>query len=171
MAFLEEVLAAGMRSEFSGRVRDGEGFRLNRTVLSLAQNARSEIHIRVGARPLMLSVSPAISQNGLFEVTEAPTLSASGTSLLPVARNRRTRKTPGSTFWHTPTVSASGTILASNFLPGGTGGSAQGFLGQSQEDWLLEPGSGYLLSLGNLAATAAVVTLAANFFELASGEV
>ena len=76
---------------------------------------------------------------------EAPTLSASGTAIASLNRDRPSTKVSGCVVTHTPTVSggANGTLLEKYYLGGGNqraGGSLR-----SVSEWVLTPATIYML--------------------------
>lgn len=79
-----------------------------------------------------------------FEFYEAPTTTANGTGITAYNRNRRSDKVATLALYHTPTVTATGTLLATRRE--GVGKTAGG-TARSVSEWVLARNTKYLLRL------------------------
>lgn len=97
---------------------------------------------------------------------ENPTVSAAGTSLSEINRNRNSSNTANTVVTHTPTHSADGTQLMDHLLPGGSGFFATGGGAESSfEEFILKANEQYLFRVTNIAGTAQPVGVALTFYE------
>ena len=85
---------------------------------------------------------------------ENPTLNTDGTALTELCLNRQTTASPATACYHTPDISAYGTLLENNML--GTSGRVadMGGMLNSQGYWLLKKSEDYLVVVRNKDAAA-----------------
>ena len=112
-----------------------------------------EILIRVPVGTLAhIHFTGAVSVDMKGELFEAPTTTADGTPLTPVARNRNSITAPNTLLFGAPTVTVDGTLLTVIFMPGGSGKSSAGGTGESVDEGIL-PAGDYLTRVTNLTNT------------------
>jgi hypothetical protein len=126
-------------------LHDGSMFRAGEEV-GLANNATRDILIVTpnSAKEAHLQYSISNTLEVEFEFYEDPTTTAAGTSVPSYNRNRNSLTAATTVFTHTPTVTATGTLLATRREGIGktAGGSAR-----SISEWILKRNSKYLLRL------------------------
>jgi len=87
-----------------------------------------------------------------------------GSSFTPVNRNRNSTTTSNVAITNGPTVSATGTLLYSEFLPGGTKKKAGGTSGESLE-FVCKPLTTYLVRMTNTSAATQVAEITMEWYE------
>lgn len=89
-------------------------------------------------------------------VFEAPSISATGTAIEIVAFDRMTLPTPTMGVWHTPTLSASGTLIFNRNYhgDGGTGDPVIGWTNADKFCMLMNTGTAYVFEARNEENTA-----------------
>ena len=132
---------------------------------SVANDASLEFLVQTGA--LQAHMGLHANGGGSFELYlfEGTTVSAAGTSLAAVQRNRTSSTTATATVTHTPTITADGTQLEVEFIAGGTGGIASGSQGDFHEEWVLAPNTNYLVRVKNVAGVAEEMGLIIDWYE------
>jgi len=83
---------------------------------------------------------------------EGTTVSADGTSISVENTNRNSTNTNAITFFHTPTVTAAGTVIHELWVPPsstGTGQSHAGANAEQGEEWILKTETDYLIRTTN----------------------
>ena len=88
----------------------------------------------------------ATQAEAMFNYYEGVTVSANGTALAMFDRNRTTDNTPGTTFYHTPTIATTGVEFGAGIF--GSGNKIGGQLRDSNEI-ILKPNTIYLLRITN----------------------
>jgi len=88
----------------------------------------------------------ATQAEAMFQYYEGVTTSADGTALDMYDRNRVTDNTPTTTFYHTPTVTAVGTLIGQGVF--GSGNKGGGTLRDSSE-FVLKPSTKYMIRVTN----------------------
>lgn len=96
---------------------------------------------------------------------EDTTTSNDGTALAEVQMNRNSAKVATLTATHTPTVSGAGTLLMTQFQPGGIAGQSTGGGGFSPREWILKGSTKYLIIATNRAGTAQPMSISAQWYE------
>lgn len=100
----------------------------------------------------------------LVEFIINPTATA-GTSLTIFNKNNFSSITSGATITHSPTGVSGGTATPETFIPGGSGGNAQGGSEGFDREWIFNPANTYLLRVTNLAGLAKPVSVNIEFYE------
>ncbi len=117
----------GLRVIDQAHVKTHEGeMYVTGNIFSLASGANGDIIFTTGATKF-IHIAAKFSSNaqGRFFMYEGPTFSG-GTAIVPINTNRISTNTAQPTLVHTPTVTAVGTLLHDDVVPGGSGGNAQG---------------------------------------------
>lgn len=102
--------------------------------------------------------------DALVHLYENPTVSANGASLTPFNVNRNYPNNSGVAAYSGPTVSDNGIELLSQFLPGGSGGNADGGAIRTGTEFILNGANSYLFSMVNVAGTAQTLNLIVPFY-------
>lgn len=110
------------------------------------------------------------SQDHTVEVFEGTTFSGAGTALPMFNRDRQSATVIESTVTHTPTLTLDGTLFIKGFIPGGSGGNAQGGGGALFEEYILDRSESYLVRLTNLGSQTGIFDLQLDIYEEPSGE-
>lgn len=103
----------------------------------------------------------------LVQLWEGPTYASLGTALPAWNMNRTFTNTAGSVVYSTPTISTTGVItLVQRILPGGNSPTTRvgGGIRQGSE-WVLAPGTVYLMRITNQSGSAVPVNVAAEWYE------
>lgn len=150
-------------------VHEGEMWHAERTSVAVADGASVDLLMHVGG---------AIENHTVFEVLasgqvtvslwESPTIGALGTEMTPYNMRRSITETSRSQIYHTPTITATGSValVDGRLLPGGTspttrvgGGVRQGV------EWILAPGTYYLLRVRNNSGAATTINTIVEWYE------
>lgn len=150
-------------NEIHFNIHRGIVFTAVRTELNVANNGTVDVLLIVtNATHLRFKMSAeGQSTVSLFEGT---TVSGSGTVVPARNRNRFSSNVATTAVYHTPTITDDGTELAEAFLPGGSGGTAQGTETSPTEEWVLSAGN-YMVRLTNISGTASNFSAALEFYE------
>lgn len=149
-------------------VHEGEMFHSEYYAASLANNGSLDIEIATPAdKEAHFVFTINAGGQAVAYLYEAPTV-AGGTAMAVHNMNRRSANLPGTTIVHTPTVSATGTTVLVNgrLLAGGT--SVQTRVGggvRQNTEWILRPGTKYLLRVTNTSGSAVPINVACEFYE------
>lgn len=147
-------------------IHRGVMFHVDKSEEGIADDGSVEILIQVGStHNVHLSITVAAGGDHKYELYEDTTFSGAGTALTPTNRDRRSSTTSASTFTHTPSISADGTLLTNGLRPGGHGGNSVGGSGTGFAEWILATDTVYLVRLTNLAGTAKLLSLSLDFYE------
>ena len=131
---------------------DGNAYDTCRQFLTLANGGSADIFMAVGTiKQPHMTIELGVGGDGTFELFEGTTVSDSGTSITSFNMNRSSPNITDSKLFHTPVVTASGTVLCTMFLPGGTKQQATGGQGGQRDEWMLHTGSTYMFRIINRA--------------------
>lgn len=150
---------------FHEYIHQGKTFYASRYVASLASGASIDLLITVGSLAAHLIPRASCGGEATLQISEQPTVNPVGTAIVPVNRNRTSSTAATTTLTHTPTVSAAGTVLSLDHIPGGTGGSAPGGALRKDAEWVLAPAKTYLVRLTNTSGSAREASLALEWYE------
>lgn len=136
------------------RIHQGLMFGANFTVLDLADNADLDILVKVAADMAMhMSAFGVSGGDATFFFYEDTVVSADGTPVPAINRNRFSPIVSGAAVFHTPTVTGLGTLLDDHLIIGGVGPTlstgSQGSLGL---EWILKADTNYLFRVTNVSA-------------------
>lgn len=158
-------------------VMDYEHFRVHQAEMyafhyqNLAVSNDASVDILIAASALTHAAFEVVSEGLAYGfLYEAGTYSG-GTAVTGYNRNREaalvgTAPTFSGSVKHTPTVTAVGTEIAANIVPGGsTPASAQGGGRASSNEWLLADGVDYLLRVTNKSGGAAYIEVSMDLYE------
>lgn len=167
MARLIETGPLATESVIHDRTHQGIAYIISRVNTALANDGSLDIVLLVGANHAHTVF--AVNAGGVCEagVYEQPTLSAQGTVLQVVPRNRATSLPAALKARHSPTVTAVGNALFRVIVPGGgfgfapVGGSFSG-----RAELVLKRATNYLFRATNISGGAAPVALNVDFYEL-----
>ena len=146
------------------RIHRGQFFSLDQFNTGLAAAGTIELLVKVttGAHVRLTAAAGGDARLQLFEGT---TVSANGTPLTPVNRNRFSTLAAVTQFYSGPTITADGTSLLDTLLPGGTGGIfSGGGGGETFEEFILAPGN-YLVRLTNISGSTQPANVQVDFYE------
>lgn len=125
-------------------------------------------HIRDvgGATTDEMHANISIVSDGAVEITiyENPTLTDDGAALTAHNKDRHTGGAPGTTFFHTPTITNNGTEIYNNIIPSAThptmaaGGKTKGI-----NEWIFDSGDAYLIRI--LGAGGENIGIEVEFYE------
>lgn len=81
-------------------------------------------------------------------IFENPTISNDGTALVAHNKNRDVGGAPGTTFFHTPTITVNGTQIYTGLIPSATNPAmSAGGRTKGTNEWLLDSGDAYLIRI------------------------
>lgn len=148
-------------------IADGDGLVVEQHIAHMIHLGKEFIYSHLfltpaaGSAGVMIDIPSSISPHMvwsvaggadlLVELYETPTVSASGTSGCIWNFNRSSPSVAAASMAASPTITATGSILLSNFVPGGADNKATGGAVRQETDWILNTGS-YLLAASNLGA-------------------
>lgn len=172
---VQQIRALGlpMTDIIHERIHHGEFFSATVYNAALADDANISVLMQVPAS-MSCHVSYIVRAGGDAEVIlyEAPTFSNAGSALTAYDRNRITANESLTVLTTGPTVSDTGTLLESQFIPGGTAGFlsfSPGSEGSMFKEYVLKPGEDYLLRAFNRSGGAAPMNVQVDFYEPISG--
>lgn len=95
------------------------------------------------------------SEGARVQFYEGATITGDGTTVLTARLNRNSGKTTQTEIYHTPNISDIGTELPGGFLPGGSGGNAQGgsVALHTDAEWLLKADTNYIIRVTASSST------------------
>jgi len=114
--------------------------------------------------PIHILYDGELGGDAKLELFEDVTVSANGTLLAPINRNRNSAFTDGVTAYQDPTVTDFGLTLDTLVVPGGSGGAAQGGGAAITLDWELKVSSQNLLLLTNLTGQNHIAHLHTDYY-------
>jgi len=149
------------------RVHIGEMFQVDKVSLAVANNASSEILIRVPSNgSAHMAFTIRAGGDTRLQLFEGPTVTGDGVSIPTVNRNRFSSKVTGILAFHTPTVADDGVPLSSILSAGGTGGNSAGGDASSFSEWVLKSDTDYLMKGTNVAGTAQNIGLEVYWYQI-----
>jgi hypothetical protein len=116
----------------------------------LADDATHDFLVKVGALGAHATFGIAVGGNCELLIYGGTTVSADGAALASISKNREDVGTAQTIVYDTPTVTGVGTLLLTQYVPGGTRGTAAGG-GWSEPEWILAPDTNYLIRITNRA--------------------
>lgn len=134
----------------------------------LADDATIAFLLRTGAKFDHLVFGTNAGGDAELELLEAPTITDDGAALAELNMNRGSVKVAVTVVTLNPTVTvATGTLLFNDFVPGGSGGNAQGGSGAVRQgtEWILAPNTAYVIRMTNRAGNAQPGALLAQWYE------
>lgn len=149
-------------------IHNGQAFSFSAATTSIAAGGVYDFNITTPAtgyvhwRPTTFGTSANIT---ILELFEGATRSATGGTITPVNRNRNNATASAVTVNYAVTTTATGTLLRSVTAGAGgvtarAGGSASG----ESEEFVLKPGTNYLLRLTNIGSTTATTAYLTGFW-------
>lgn len=120
----------------------------------VADDGTIDVVIESGSKYLHMIARASFGGDFEAYLYEAPDIDADGTPITPQNHKRTGGEATTATIVHSPTVNATGTLLESLFLPGGTGGNSIGIIGSQREEWITNLNTKYLIRLINRAGSA-----------------
>jgi hypothetical protein len=157
------------------QIHEGNGFSIG-AVFSIAAGAVLDISVAIPANAYVHYQATDISTDGANNVTAvlyegATVTAATGTAIAAVNRKRMSPKASALTILQGATITATGTEIDRwTFPKTGTTPNVQGFVGKSDtNEWVLNPGSTYLLRISNTGVTTAATIAFRPFWYEESG--
>ena len=148
------------------QIHNGNMYDADLADLALANNGVLEFIIQTGAGDLVhMQFRGSGGGDVNLQLYEGTTFSAAGTAVTPVNRNRASSNTSVVTVTHTPTLSADGTKLADDLVPGGTGGNATGGSADIFGEWILQASTVYMLRAINISGSTKPVFIGLDWIE------
>lgn len=167
--FDETTGAALVISTEHHEVHEGEMWHAERTVASVADGATTDLLVRVGGLYEAHTVFEVLASGQVtVSLYESPTVGSEGVEMDVYNMRRTVTETAHSHVFHTPTITSTGSVALVNgrLLPGGTspttrvgGGIRQGV------EWILAPGTYYLLRVRNNSGAAATINTIMEWYE------
>jgi hypothetical protein len=152
------------------RIHEGVLFEASYLSESVADDASILVRITTAAgQSTHLRITPGAGGDAIVKFSEGATFSSAGTPITPTNRNRVSPNVAQTVIRHTPTVNVAGTELlppSGQFLPGGAGFlSTPGAAIADFEEWILAPGTEYLITLTNKAGSSQPLGVSLFFYE------
>lgn len=127
-------------------IHEGNSWTFTDGPTTLAAAASREILIIAGASDVHFEEVVDASLSGLLYIYEGTTYSAPGTAVTVTARNRANVQACTTLVYHTPTLTATGTLLAVHQVgTSSTGGRTGESASSDRAEWILDAGKKYLL--------------------------
>lgn len=150
----------------SGPLDAGLSFHAQYINPALADAANLDVLLIVPAEGLMqVGISFALGGDGTMLFYEDAVVSANGTALLEVNRNRNSPNVATLEAYHSPTVTDVGTLLSGTIIPGGEGKKDSVGSGGGQADVILKKGATYLLRITNDSGAVQPAVMSVNWVE------
>lgn len=149
-------------------VHEGEMRHGGYTVTSLGNGANLELLLDVGAVDAHSTWEVFAGGQVVVSLWESPTVGSLGTALPVWNMNRTVTTTAASALYHTPSVTATGTITLVNarILPGGTSPTTRVGGGiRSGAEWILAPETAYLMRVTNTSGGSIAVNVVTEWYE------
>ena len=149
--------------------RSFHGFRY--TSLDAGQLLGVILDLTAATKEAHLTYEVASGGDGLIELFEATTR-GNGNAIAVFNRHRKKATSPTATpnttllFQANLGVGADGVGLEARFLPGGALLITQGGRAESRAEWVLDPGTKYLLKFSNLAGNTQQVSMGIDWYEV-----
>lgn len=158
---VDQILGYGVRmDETHHLIHDAELFRAD---IPFTASTLMRALITTGTSKFVHLVANIQAQDaGIFEIFEAPTVSAAGTAVTPVnAKRTNTTETLDATITHTPTTSADGTLIEHDTVgDGGNNPNARsGGAGGRDTEWVLKQDTIYMVKFVPDAAANGTIKL------------
>lgn len=132
----------------------------------VADNGALRFFLVGGARYSHIVFVASAGGDAEINFYESTACSSPGTPLQAHNMNRNGTMTPSLQVLHTPTVSDSGTRLVNELIPGGTGGAqTPGGAARPGTEWILAPGTDYLVEVINRAGSSQPISIAVQWYE------
>lgn len=152
-------------NEIHANIHRGIFYTCTRREEGLANNGTLDVLVQVAAGTAAhIRFSLAVGGQCYIDLFENTTFSAEGTAMLCMNRNRFAGDTSTTEMTYAPTLTADGDALATTYIPGGTHGTAEGFIKSSFEEWILGPGN-YLLRITNKSGVATDLSTTIDHYE------
>lgn len=149
-------------------VHEGETFRAWYVVphaSPIADNAFVDIVITTGAKEVHIVFGFGLGGDAEFNLYRTPNFEADGTPLVPHNLKDASSNVALSTISIDPTINNVGTEIDGEFLPGGSGGNAQGGAIRSGTEDILKINTFYLVRLTNRAGNAKQFSVEMQWYE------
>ena len=147
-------------------IHDGDMFQADRLEEGVANDGTVEMLIKVPAGGVAhASFTAQAGGDARLQLFEGPTITADGTPVTPVNRNRTSTKVSAVSVFHTPTTSAAGTPLPDKLIAGGSGGNSAGGQTEPFAEWNLKADEDYLFRITNISGVAQNIGLEVDFYD------
>jgi len=148
-------------------IHEGRAFSVSAPALNVANNGHFDLLIQtpaVGEVHLRAFSAKTKQADGTLILYEGATLSANGDQLTPKNRDRPSSNAPETAAFSAPTVTDAGVLLEEDYISGNValGGESR----QVAQEWVLNPGTSYLLRYTNLSGSASDVVINAFWYEI-----
>lgn len=141
-------------------IHRGEVFEVSYIWLAVPDAASRYLLIETPADRLVHgSFKVTCTGTSVFEIWENPAVSANGSAIAAINRNRIVSDPAATSFWFDPTVTSPGSNLSEELVPGGSGPHSGGGGASSFHEWVLAPGTLYLLEITNISGNAQEIGL------------
>lgn len=147
----------------SFNLNKGYAFTVSHIATAFADDADFYFLIKCGDRAIDLGYQTNVGGDCYGRIYESPTTSSDGTPLSIIANNRSNILTDGCTFFHTPSVSDDGTLMAEALIAGGSGKFSRVGGSSGLERWKLNPNTNYLIKITNKSGGAIDISHTFNF--------
>jgi len=131
----------------------------------LADDAAVDLLIKTASKKAHLTFSGSSEGNAELQFYEGTTTSDDGTSVTPQHMDRTSNVPTSITTFHTPTVTAVGTLVYDRWIVAGDGGGADGGRLRSNREWILAPNTNYMVRVINRAGNNQHADASVSFYE------
>lgn len=158
-------LSLSVVNDLTRKARQGEVYHFSHLFSSVADSANADILISTGAERVSLTFSVSVAADTEVRIYETTVVSNSGSAVTSFNRNRTQDTTFTSTVTHTPTVSELGTLVTTDYLPGGEKNKEVGSSSSNFIVWVLKPDTNYLFRSTNTSGGTEKVLISGDIFE------
>jgi hypothetical protein len=152
------------------KVHEGNFYQAGHYYAAVADDASADLLISTGANynPHAVIIA-SVQGNCKAFLYEGVTTSDDGTSVTAYNSNRSSTNTSDPSFYHSPTVSNTGTQIGQGFIPGGEKSGAVGGGGSTEirsgAEIILKKSTKYLVRITNISGSDAEISITMGFYE------
>lgn len=148
-------------------VHEGTFFTVSHIFTSVANEASAILRITVGAnKTLHAGFATSVGGNCYAYIYEAPTINVAGTEITPRNNNREDGSdNSDATVRYGATLSANGTELDQEYVPGGVGFVRVGGGAKTSEEWILGKSTEYAIVVTNNSGLTTNISISAEWYE------
>ena len=151
---------------FHAQVHNANGYEVSHVFTAIADGAYADLLIYVAnGKECHAEFAGAAGGDAFAYLYEGPTVSINGPTLTPVNLNRTSTNTATTLFYHTSTLTASGTALLIQMINGGQKNQSFGGATEARNEWILKENTWYLARIQNKAGGAKNFNVSVAFYE------
>lgn len=141
----------------------GNAYTVSHIFESVSNGDDAELLISCGDHAVYLGYKTFVGGQCYGRIYESPTITSNGTDLSIISNNRANILSDGCSFYHTPSVSSDGTLLAEALIPGGSGIFSRSGAASGLSQWIIAPNTSYYIKITNDSGGAIDISHTFNF--------